>query len=104
MFNKLKQFKDLRTKAKTIQSTLAQEHAEGSAGWGKVKVDIDGNQQVKSVTIDPSAMGDKTKLEELVRDAMNDGMQKIQKTMATKLKDVGGLDLAKELQEMMGKK
>lgn len=103
MFNKLKQFKDLRDKAKTIQSVLAEEHAEGTAGWGKVKVVINGNQQVISVTIDPSLLHDKEKLEELIRDATNDAMQKIQKLMSTKLKDIGGLDLAKELQDMMGK-
>ncbi|MFA4955023.1 MAG: YbaB/EbfC family nucleoid-associated protein [Patescibacteria group bacterium] len=103
MFNKLKQFKDIRSKAKTIQAALAQESAEGSSGWGKVKIVVDGNQHCKSVTIDPSVMSDKTKLEELMRDAFNDAMQKIQKIMATKLKDVGGLDIAKDLQEMMGK-
>lgn len=102
MFNKLKQFKDIREKAKVIQSALAQESAEGSAGWGKVKVVVDGNQHCKSVTIDPSVMGDKTKLEEMMREAFNDAMQKIQKVMATKLKDVGGLDIAKDLQDMMG--
>lgn len=103
MFNKLKQFKDLRDKAKTIQNALATEHAEGTAGWGKVKVEIDGNQKVLSVTIDPGAMNDKTKLEEMVRDATNDAMQKIQKVMASKLKDIGGLDLAQDIQNVMGK-
>jgi DNA-binding YbaB/EbfC family protein len=102
MFNKLKQFKDIRDKAKTIQAALANEKAEGQAGWGKVKVVLDGNQHAVSVTIDPSAMEDKTKLEEMLRDAYNDGMQKIQKLMATKLRDIGGLDLAKDMQEMMG--
>jgi len=103
MFNKLKQFKDLRDKAKQLQASLAAEKAEGSAGWGKIKVVLDGNQQCVSVTIDPAAMSDKTKLEEMLRDAFNDGMGKIQKVMADKLKSGGGLDLAKDLQEMMGK-
>lgn len=103
MFNKLKQFKDIRDKAKTLQSALSQEHAEGTAGWGKVKITIDGNQRVTSVVIDPGAMGDKTKLEDLVREAANDAMQKIQKVLSAKLKDMGGLDLAKDLQDMMGK-
>lgn len=103
MFNKLKQFKDLRDKAKELQTILAAEKAEGSSGWGKVKVVLNGNQQCVSVTIDPSATADKTKLEEMLRDAFNDGMGKIQKVMADKLKSGGGLDLAKDLQEMMGK-
>ncbi|PIP60276.1 nucleoid-associated protein, YbaB/EbfC family [Candidatus Uhrbacteria bacterium CG22_combo_CG10-13_8_21_14_all_47_17] len=103
MFNKLKQFKDLKTRAKDIQSTLAQESAEGTGGWGKVKVKIDGNQQVLSVTIDPEALNDKTKLEQWIREAMNDGVKKIQQIMARKLKDVGGLDLASEFSDIMKK-
>jgi len=103
MFSKLKQFKDIRSKAKVIQSMLAAEKIEGSAGWGKVKVVVNGSQVVESVTIDPSAMEDKAKLEGLIKDAMNDGMTKVQRMMATKLKDIGGLDMAKDLQEMMGK-
>jgi len=103
MFNKLKQFKDLRDKAKHLQSALSQEKAEGSGGWGKVKTVIDGNQHCLSVTIDPSAMSDKTKLEEMIRDSINDGMTKIQKIMADKLKEGGGLDLANDLKDLMGK-
>lgn len=101
MFSKLKQFKDIREKAKAIQSALSEEKAEGSAGWGKLKVTIDGNQQVTAVSIDESLLSDKAKLESLVKEAVNDGMGKIQKVMATKLKDIGGLDLAKDMQDMM---
>lgn len=103
MFTKLKQFKDIRDKAKVIQSALADEKAEGSAGWGKVKVTIDGNQHVTGVSIDDSVMGDKAKLEQMILEATNDGMQKIQKMMATKLRDIGGLDLAKDMQDLMKK-
>lgn len=97
MFNKLKQFKDLRDRAKQIQNTLAQESAEGSSGWGKIKIRMDGNQQILSVSIDPSCLQDGPKLEDLVREAGNDAIQKIQKVMSAKLRDVGGLDLAQEL-------
>ncbi|MFH1620943.1 MAG: YbaB/EbfC family nucleoid-associated protein [Patescibacteria group bacterium] len=103
MFNKLKQFKDLRDKAKNLQTNLAQEKAEGTAGWGKVKVTMDGNQRVATVTIDPDVMNDKNKLEEMIKEATNDAIGKIQKILSGKLKDLGGLDLAKDLQDMMGK-
>ncbi len=99
MFNKLKQFKDLKDRAKTIQSALSEERAEGTAGWGKIKIVIDGNQRVISVFIDPSVMEDREKLQDLVREASNDAIQKIQKVMASKLKDIGGLDLAAEFGE-----
>ena len=103
MFNKLKQFKDIRDKAKAIQTALSTEFAEGSGGWGKVKITVNGNQQATAVVIDPAAMSDKAALEGYIKDAMNDATEKIQKVMAAKLKDVGGLDLAKDLQDMMGK-
>lgn len=101
MFSKLKQFKDIRDRAKTLQSALATEKAEGSAGWGKVKVTLDGNQKVVSVSIDQEVMNDREKLEGMVKDAVNDGMEKIQKILSTKMKDLGGLDLAQDLQEMV---
>jgi len=103
MFNKLKQFKDLRSRAKEIQGVLGKESAQGSAGWGKVKVDITGNQQVTAVTIEPDVMNDRAKLQDLVKDAVNDAIQKIQKIMASKMKDSGGMDLAQEFGEMMKK-
>ncbi len=103
MFNKLKQFKDIKDKAKTIQNALAQESAEGSAGWGKVKVKIDGNQQILNVSIDEGAMDDRSKLEGMIKDATNEAIKKIQQVMSTKLKDIGGLDLANELGDMMKK-
>lgn len=103
MFSKLKQFKDLRDRAKTIQNTLGQERVEGSAGWGKIKVVMDGNQKVVSVSIDQDQMGDKAKLEGSVKDAVNDAVEKVQKIMASKLKDMGGLDLAHDMQDMMKK-
>jgi hypothetical protein len=101
MFNKLKQFKDLKDKAKQIQSVLANESAEGEAGWGKVKVKMNGNQQVLNVTIDPSVMDNREKLQDLMRDAINDAVKKIQTVMAKKLKETGGLDLANEMGDLM---
>lgn len=104
MFNKLKQFKDLRTRAKELQDQLSQESAEGSASWGKVKVVMDGTQKVKSVSIDPSLLTDVHAIEEGVKDACNDATGKIQRAIAMKMKDLGGGDLANEMQELLGKK
>jgi len=101
MFSKLKQFKDLKDKAKQLQDMLAQETAEGDAGWGKVKVKMNGNQQVLEVAIDPSLMDNREKLQDLVRDATNDAVKKIQLVMAKKIRETGGLDLANEMGDLM---
>ena len=103
MFNKLKQFKDIREKAKELQAAMAAETAEGVSGWGnKVKVVVNGTQQIVSVSIDPSAMDDRAKLETMIKEAANDAMQNVQKLMGSKMRDMGGMDLAKELGDMMG--
>ena len=102
MFNKLKQFKDIRDKAKNLQSMLANERAEGAGGWNKVRITFDGNQHATQVMIDPSLLVDKASLEKGVLEAINDGVNNIQKILAAKMKDMGGLDLAKDIQGLMG--
>ena len=91
MFNKLKQFKDLRDQAKQIKDTLAQETVEGSAEWGKVKIKLDGNQEVLNVEIDPELLtsDNKDKLESAIKEATNDAIKKIQRIMAEKMKQSG---------------
>ena len=102
MFSKLKQFKDLKDRAKAMQDMLAQEHAEGTAGWGgKVKVVINGNQHVEAVHIEPDAAQDVSKLQDLVKDAFNDALEKMQRTLASKLREGGGMDLMSEFGDML---
>ncbi|MCR4278959.1 MAG: YbaB/EbfC family nucleoid-associated protein [bacterium] len=103
MFNKLKQVKDLRSKAKELQSKLGEERVEGSAGMGKVRISMDGNHEVISVSIDENALSDKAQLEKNVLEAVNDASKKLQRVLASKMQDLGGMDLAKEMQEMMKK-
>ncbi len=103
MFNKLKQFQDLRSRAKQIQTTLEKETVEGSSGWGKVKINMNGNQRVTNVVLTDDALADKANLQNLIKDACNDAAEKLQKLLSGKLKDIGGLDLAKDIQEMTKK-
>ena len=97
MFNKIKAIKDLRDKAKTMQSALGEIHVQGSAAWGKVNVTLNGNQEVESLTIDPELAGDVHKLEASIKEAFNDGIKKLQKELAHKMKDMGGMDMFKDL-------
>ncbi len=101
MFNKLKQFKDIRSRAKTLQDNLSKESVEGSGGWGKAKIVMDGNMKVKTVTLDPTLFADKAACESAVRDAANDAVGKMQKIMASKMKDLGGTELAQDVQNLM---
>ena len=93
MFNKLKQFKDMRTQAKDLQGKLAQESATGTAAFGKVSITMDGNLSITSLAIDDELMvvDKKQKLIDALRDAHSDVMKKVQRIMAMKMKEMGGL-------------
>ncbi len=95
MFSKLKEIKDLRTQAKTIQNALKDEHVESSAAWGKLKLKMNGNQEVESVEVDPELLspGKKSDMEKAIRDAVNEANQKVQKIMAEKVRKSGGLNI-----------
>ncbi len=95
MFSKLKQFKDIRDQAKTMQNALAEEIVYASSNHGKVQIVMDGNQHVNGVQIDDEYMkGEKkSELEKDVMEAFNDGVKKSQMAMAKKAKSMGNLNL-----------
>ena len=99
MFSKLKQFKDLKSQAKQMESELATVLSEGEAAWGKVKVTVNGNRDIESVVIDPSLLvaSEKTKLEEAIKEAHKDAIKKMQFKLAKKIQEMGGMDMLKNL-------
>ncbi|MFH1029771.1 MAG: YbaB/EbfC family nucleoid-associated protein [bacterium] len=90
MFEKLKQFKDLRDQAKQMQNALSKEAAEGSGAWGKVKVAMNGNMEITNIEIDNEIIANKEKLVAALKEAHGDAMKKIQKIMAKKMQEMGG--------------
>lgn len=95
MFNKIKTIKDLRSQAKKMQNALSEIIEIGESGG--VHIALNGNQEVQRVEISDTALGNKERLERAVKDAMNDGLKKIQRKMAAKMKDMGGIDALKKL-------
>lgn len=95
MFNKLKQFKDLRSQAKSMQNALAEEIVYADSAHGKVQVVMDGNQHVNGVQIDPELIraDRKQELERHVQEAFNSAVKKAQMAMAKKAKEMGNLNL-----------
>jgi len=88
MFNKLKQIKDLRDQAKTMQTALAGEvFTEEKNG---VKIVINGNMEVSSVSLNENLS--KSAQEDAIKNAVNEAIKKAQRMMAKKLQDMGGLD------------
>ena len=89
MFSKIKQVQELRSQANQIKKALAEESAEGVGGWGKIKITMDGNQEVKKVEIADDILGDKAKLESGIAEATNDAIKKVQRVMAQKMSSLG---------------
>ncbi len=87
----------MRSQAKTMQAALAEIMVVGKGMGGKVMITIDGNQKVQGVKIDEDL--EREKIEKGVQEAFNEASKKIQQEMATKMKDMGGLDA---LKDMMG--
>ena len=93
MFNKIKQIQELKSQADQIKKALAEETVEGSGNWGKVKIIMDGNQEVKKVEINPELLNQPEKLESGIAEATNDAIKKAQRVMAQKMSQLGGLNL-----------
>lgn len=93
MFNKLKQFKDLRDQAKEWQAKLAEESVTIQAAGGKVVMTMDGNLAMTGLAIDDELMSleNKERLQNGIKEAHKDALKKMQQIMAMKMKEMGGL-------------
>lgn len=88
MFQKLKQYKDLRDTAKEAQNALSSVTVHADAAGGKVGIVMDGNQKILSLDIDESLLAPehKEKIEKGVKDAIENAMKKLQKEMMMKMR------------------
>lgn len=87
MFQKLKQFRDLRTQAKVLQTALAQESVTVSRHG--VTLTVDGNLKVTALTIDPSVSAQQLQIN--LASLLNDAIGQAQRKAAMKMQQMGGL-------------
>lgn len=98
MFNKMKQFKDMKQQAKQLQDELGTVQSDGSAMFGKVKMIVNGNRDIVSVTIEEGAMENREKLQTAIVDAFKDATgMKFQMKLAKKMQEMGGMDALKNM-------
>lgn len=73
-----KMSKDLQSGMETMKGELAKKEVEGSSGGGVVKAVVNGNQELRSITIAPEAVdpGDIEMLQDLVLAAVNQAIAK----------------------------
>jgi DNA-binding YbaB/EbfC family protein len=91
-----RQAQELQAKLAKAQQELADMTTEVSSGGGAIKIVIDGQQKIHSVTISPEAINadDTEMLEDLVMAAVNEAIQKSQEMAASHLSGLtGGLKL-----------
>ncbi|OGF39800.1 hypothetical protein A2477_00895 [Candidatus Falkowbacteria bacterium RIFOXYC2_FULL_47_12] len=87
MFSKLKQIKDLRHQAKTMQNMLAGESA--TAERGGIKIVMDGNMNVTELAIADGLTREQIQAE--MPRVVNDVIKSVQKIMAKKMQAMGGI-------------
>jgi len=88
----LKQAQQMQQEMIAAQESLKDEVVEASAGGGMVTVQVTGDLQVKSVTIDPQAVDpdDVELLQDMVLAAVTEGLRKAQDLASSKLGAVTG--------------
>jgi nucleoid-associated protein EbfC len=84
IFDKIKDVNEMRKQAKQIEALLGQETVTGQSSGGKIKITVDGNQNVKSVEVDPSIAGDKAEIARHIRAALEDLNGKHKKMLQSK--------------------
>jgi DNA-binding YbaB/EbfC family protein len=93
MFNKLKQFKDMRDQAKHLQEELSKESVTTQAAGNKVILTMNGTFAITGLAIDDTLLSpaQKDTLTKALKDAHSDALKKIQRTLAAKMQHMGGL-------------
>jgi DNA-binding YbaB/EbfC family protein len=93
--NIMKQAQQMQEQMKKIQDELGSLTITGKSGGGMVTVEMTCRHDVRSVTIDPSLLGDdKEVLEDLVAAALNDAVRKVEQTVQEKMSGIaGGLNI-----------
>lgn len=81
MFNKLKQYKDLKDQAKSLQNALSSESV--TVQQDGIVMTMDGNQKVTSLKISASLTPER--IEQIMPDLFNQAVTKVQKIIAQKM-------------------
>ncbi len=92
----MRQIEQMQRKMEKAQAEVAASTVEGSAGGGVVTVSMSGDQEMRSITIQPEVVDpeDIETLQDLVVAAVSDALERSKKLQADRLGEVtGGLGL-----------
>ena len=87
-----KLMKQLQQAQERIQAEIAALVIEASSGGGMVKVEMDGQKQVRSLKIDPEVVSrdDVEMLQDLVLAAVNEACRKVDEALQSRLGSMAG--------------
>lgn len=92
----MKQANQMQMKMKKTQEELATKEYEAASGGGAVKVKVNGDHKIISLTVDPEVMksGDVEMLQDLITTAVNEAMKVAKDTSAKEMEKItGGLNI-----------
>ncbi len=84
LFDKLKDVNEMRKQAKQLEAMLATVSVTGSSSGDKIKITMDGNQNIKSVEVSPDIAGDKSEVARHIRAALEDLFKQHKKVLQSK--------------------
>lgn len=84
IFDKLKDVNEMRKQAKALEQQLAQVQVTGKSSGDKIKLTIDGNQNVISVEVSQEVAGDKSEVARHIRSALEDMFKQHKKMLQSK--------------------
>ena len=86
----------MQQKMASLQETLKEKTATGSAGGGMVNVTVNGNNEIVGVSIEENIISadEKEMLEDLIAAATNDGLRKVKEISKQEMsKLTGGMNI-----------
>ena len=90
----LKQAQQMGSKLQALNEDLKGRRATGTAGGGMVTIEVNGAGEVLSCRLDPSIVGDRELIEDLVPAAVNQALAKSKELHAEALRGLAtGMDL-----------
>lgn len=92
----MKQANQMQMKMKKTQEELAKKEYEATSGGGAVKVKVNGDHMITSLTIDPEVLkaGDVEMLQDMVLSAANEAIKTARDTSAKEMEKItGGMNI-----------
>lgn len=86
----MQQAQKVQEDLKKAQAEMAEMEITGEAGGGLVRILMNGQYEVRKVTIDPDIGDDREMIEDLVAAAVNDAVNRIQSAMQERMSGLTG--------------